>query len=62
MLYFMKRTHELLHLLLDDVRFNKIWIFLQVLFDSLFCLMKFLNMEIVRYFEVMLEHTLNHTV
>jgi hypothetical protein len=30
------------------------WTYLQVLFESLFCLMQFLNMATVRNFEVML--------
>jgi hypothetical protein len=36
--------------------------FLQVLFESLFCLMQLLNMAVVQNVEVMSGQTLNHSV
>jgi hypothetical protein len=39
----------------NELRYSKIsWTYLQVLFESSFCLTHFLNMTMVRNFEVML--------
>jgi hypothetical protein len=47
----------------DEVRFSKTsWTFHQVLFESLFCFAKLLNIAMMRHFEVMLGQTLNHSV
>jgi hypothetical protein len=46
----------------NEVRYShRSWINLQVSFESLFCLTKFLNVAMVRNFEVMLGQSLKRT-
>jgi hypothetical protein len=48
---------------INEVCYSEIsWTYLNVLFESLFCFMKLLNMAMVRNFEVMTRHELNHCV
>jgi hypothetical protein len=41
---------------------KKSWTYIQVLYGSLLCLTKLLNLAMVRNFQVMLRQTLNHCV
>jgi hypothetical protein len=51
--YFVETTHEPLYLDKWTVEQKRSWTYLQVLFESLFCLTQSLNMTMVRNFEVM---------
>jgi hypothetical protein len=56
----MEIAHELLHS--EEFRYSKGYLsYLQVLFQSLLYLTKFLNVAMVQNFEVMLGQTLNHS-
>jgi hypothetical protein len=58
---FMEKTHEPLHLSKWSLISKVLWIYLQILFKSLFCLTKLLIMEILRNFEFVLGQTLNRS-